>query len=217
MRLFQLIAFTALALVGLSLIDEQYANAAGPRFAVVQPASTVVQQRFGPLGFLRSTTVTSNAFVAAPFRAAPVLFRPAVAVRAPFTNVVVDPGFVRVRAPFVNVHVPLRAYTNQQLLVDPHHRLQLNRLNTYSYPVNSSANILYGRPQTVIIQEPPPQQLLIVPSQPAPAPIQVQPQSALPVQAVPLAVTQPAPVLAVQQPACIVQPVRRYGLALRGC
>ncbi len=243
MRLTQLIAIAALALVGLALADNQYASASHPHVAAIvqAPQNQVVQRNFGPLGRLRSETIVNGGnftgAVAIQQQFRPV-FRPAVAVRAPFTNVFVGNGSVAVRAPFTNLVVSNQpAFVNSQLLVDPRFRTQLNVLNTYNYPTNTAANILYRPAQTVILQDPQPTQYLI---QPAAQPAQVvdppvqyqklpdpQPQSALPVQALPLAVTQPARVIAVTQPApapiiAVTQPVygvrvNRFGLALRGC
>ena len=228
MRLSQLLALTAMALVGLCLVDDHYASANPHRHVAIHAAPTVVQQRFGPLGRLRQQTVINgNVAAIQQVRFRPV-FRPVVAVRAPFVDVRVGHAAPLIQRELLVQNYQQPAFVQSQLLVDPRFRLQLNRLNTYNYPVNTAANIVYTQPQTIVLAQPPVQQLIVQPPvapavdpqyQRAPDPL---PQTALPVTQPACAVVQPAPVLAVQQPSYIAAPalgvrVGRYGLALRGC
>jgi len=67
---------------------------------------------------------------------------------------------------------PIRSVTYGQLLVDRHHRGQLNLLNTFTYANSTPANIRYLRQNIVYVQEPPVTSAPIIERYVVPAPQQ---------------------------------------------
>lgn len=98
-------------------------------------------------------------------------------------NVQVRTGlFGRVRA----VSVQPSAYVNSQLLVDVHHRGQLNALNSFSYAGNTVQNIVYRPQRTVYLTQPPITAATIIEQRQYQVPVQ-------PLYSAPRAIQQPCP------------------------